>query len=161
MGLLVLSGIWAGCESPAPETPASATAVSPPPATAQETKPLEEKAPAPAVKAGEITSVDIEHLFLLKGEDKALVVDVRPNMFYLMGHIEGAISLPLKTYDASYPKKRGALEAALKAGKVLVLYCADVNCPDGYAVAKSLSAAGYPTSLYKGGWEVWKAAGLE
>jgi rhodanese-related sulfurtransferase len=159
VGLLLLCGIWAGCASPAPE----ASTATPPPVTSQDTRPPEAKAPepAPAVQAGEITSIDIEHLFLLKGDGKALVVDVRPNMFYRMGHIEGAISLPLKSYASSYPKKKGALEAALKAGKVLVLYCADVNCPDGYAVAKKLSAAGYSTSLYKGGWEEWKAAGLE
>ena len=116
-----------------------------------------EVAPVPGV----ITEVGIEQLFLLKGEGRVLVVDVRPRVFFAMGHIEGATSLPLKSFESAYPKKKPAFDAAVAAGQVIVLYCADLNCPDGYAVAKRLSARGYSTSLYKGGWAEWKAAGLE
>ena len=122
-------------------------------------KPKEEP-PVPEVAPKEITSVDLERLFLLKEEGKVLLVDVRPSVFFVLGHIDGAISMPLKSFEASYPKKKGELDAAVAVGKVIVLYCADLNCPDAYATAKKLVVDGYATSIYKGGWDEWKKAGL-
>jgi len=114
-----------------------------------------------SVKAGAITEVDLQRLLELQDGGKVLLVDVRPSLFYAMGHIPEAVSLPKKRYAAEYPKKKSALDEALAAGRVIVLYCTNVECPDGYSVAKLLSAEGYSVSLYKGGWEEWKAMGFE
>lgn len=122
---------------------------------------LPDAEPTPSGPRGVITEVDLGRLFELRDDDKALLVDVRPASFYARRHIPGAISLPKKAYATEFPLKRPELDAAVKAGKVLVLYCADEDCPDGYAVAKLLAVEGYSSSLYKGGWREWKQAGLE
>ena len=122
---------------------------------------LPEADPEPSGPRGVITEVDLGRLFELRDDDKALLIDVRPASFYARRHIPGAISLPKKAYATEFPGKRPELDAAVKAGKILVLYCADEDCPDGYAVAKLLAEEGYSSSLYKGGWREWKQAGLE
>ena len=53
-----------------------------------------------------------------------------------------------------------ALDDAVASGKVIVLYCQNVQCPDGYLVGKEMIEMGYSVSLYKGGWEEWKAMGF-
>jgi rhodanese-related sulfurtransferase len=114
----------------------------------------------PAVKPGAITDVDLNRLLQLQDEGKEFLIDVRPVLFYGMGHLPEAISMPKKSYPDSMAKVQEQIDAARKAGKVLVLYCQNVNCPDGYAVAKEMSALGYPVSIYKGGWEEWKQMGF-
>lgn len=124
--------------------------------------PAPEVVPAsPAVKKGEITSVDLPRLFDMRVNDSCLLIDVRPGLIHSIGHISGSISLPKKSFEAKYPKVKPQIDAALAAKQTVVLYCADVNCPDGYAVGKLLAEKGYSTSIYKGGWDEWKAAGVE
>ena len=116
--------------------------------------------PEPYVTPGLITEVGLQQILELMEAGRVLLVDVRPSMFYAMGHMPGAISLPRKRYQAKYPKQKTVLDNAVAADQVIVLYCANVKCPDGYTVAKLLSARGYAVSLYKGGWEEWKATGF-
>jgi rhodanese-related sulfurtransferase len=131
--------------------------------TAAVTKPVEIKkeVPVPVIKKGEITSVDIARLFEMRLAESCLLIDVRPGLIYFVGHISGSISLPKKSFEAKFPKVKPQIDAAVAAGQTIILYCADVNCPDGYAVAKILAEKGYSTSIYKGGWDEWKAADLE
>ena len=109
---------------------------------------------------GQLTEVDLQRVFEMQGDGTMLLVDVRPPVFYGMGHIPGAINLPKRYFETSFPEKREELDAAVEAGKVIVLYCTNRQCRDGYLVGKDLARLGYSTSLYKGGWEEWKAAGL-
>ncbi len=125
-----------------------------------ESKPVEVPAPAAEKPKGRISQMDIGTLFQLQGEGRAFLVDVRPAFFYNLDHIPGAISLPLKTYDAMFPGRKAQLDAAVGAGKVIVLYCADENCPDGRSTARKLAKEGYSTSVYTAGWKEWKASGL-
>ncbi len=129
------------------------------PVSADALMPISE--PGPSAPRGVITEVDLGRLFELRDDDKALLIDVRPASFYARRHIPGAISLPKKAYATEFPLKRPEIDTAVKGGKILVLYCADEDCPDGYAVAKLLAQEGYSSSLYKGGWREWKQAGLE
>ena len=115
----------------------------------------------PSIKPGVITGVDIGRLFTMKQTDKVHLVDCRPPIFYRMGHIGGAVNFPLKKYTSTLPTQQPFLDAAVKSGKVIVLYCQNVDCPDAYAVAKKLMRLGYSISIYKGGWEEWHQAGLE
>lgn len=59
-----------------------------------------------------------------------LLIDVRPQLYYRLGHIDEAESLPLVKYNKSIATKRQILDTALKSGKIIVLYCQNVNCPD-------------------------------
>ena len=109
---------------------------------------------------GTIRQVDIGSLFQLREEGRVFLVDVRPTFFFSLGHIPGAISLPLKKFDAQFPAVRPQFEAALGDGRVVVLYCTNEKCPDGLIAAGKLSKLGYSISVYKGGWKEWQDAGL-
>lgn len=109
---------------------------------------------------GQITGVDIERLFSLMQSQQVLLVDCRPGIYYHLGHIQDAMHLPLKKYARSLDTTKGLFDRALKEGKVIVIYCQNLNCPDAYLFAKGISAEGYSVSVYKGGWEEWKASGL-
>ena len=126
--------------------------------------PLQDEEPAPLRKEarveGKITRVDIGTLYQLPEEGGALLVDVRPSFFFNLGHIPGAISMPLKKFDLQFPTIRSQFEAALEGGRVVVLYCTNEKCPDGLIAARKLAKLGYSTSVYKGGWKEWQDAGL-
>lgn len=163
LGVVVL----AGCAKPEKVPPPPAPPV---PASASGTTPSAAGTPSPAGERsqpsrpdkpkGTITQVDLGTLFALQGDGQALVVDVRPAFFYNLDHIPGAISMPLRSFDTLFPAKQPEFDAALEAGKVIVLYCTDEDCPDGEATAREMAARGYSTSVYKGGWKEWKASGL-
>ena len=125
----------------------------------RETLPEPPVAPPP-VEKGTITQMDLGTLFELQGEGRAFIVDVRPAFWYKIDHIPGAISLPLKHYDSVFATKKAEFDAARTAGKVIVLYCTDEDCPDGRSTARRLAKAGYSSSVYRGGWKEWKASGL-
>ena len=112
------------------------------------------------VESGQITGVDIERLFSLLQAERVLLVDCRPQLYYRLGHIDSAINLPYKKYEVSLEKIMKRLDQGLAERKVIVLYCQNYNCPDAYLFAKKIAEKGYSTSVYKGGWQEWKASGL-
>lgn len=114
-----------------------------------------------SVKKGSVSDILIERFAEMRLNGEVFVVDTRPSIFYKMGHIEGAISLPMKKVEESYAVQRGAFDAAVKSGKTLVLYCANEQCGASKKVAKWLAERGYDVSVFEGGWEMWKQSGLE
>lgn len=117
-------------------------------------------APAKKIKPGEVTGVSIEQLFSLSESERVLLVDCRPGLFYRLGHIKGALNMPLKKYQAMNNANKAHFDRALADGRIIVFYCQNLNCPDAYLFAKAIAKEGYSTSVYKGGWEEWKASGL-
>lgn len=113
-----------------------------------------------SVKPGDITVIGLEQLFGLKQSGQVLLVDCRGTLFYRMGHIDGAINLPVKDLNGKWTKIKPQLDAAVKANQILVFYCQNKKCPYAYQAAKKLSAEGYGSTIYEGGWEQWKAIGL-
>ncbi len=107
-----------------------------------------------------IRGIQLEKLFQLLEEDSVLLVDVRPAFFFRLGHIPGAVSLPLKKFEAGFKSFRQDLDEALTSGRKVVIYCADENCPDSLTTARNLARLGYSTSVYRGGWKEWRSAGL-
>ena len=94
-------------------------------------------------------------------EGKAIILDVRPNLFYQIGHIKGAINLQIKEFEQDYKKHKELLKSAKPTQKEVVLYCAGPHCPDASKIASELKALGYVNlCVYEGGWEHWEAAGL-
>ena len=149
--------IITACQPPTEEAPPTPPVQAP---TAE--SPSEKPEPKPVtVTPGTITQMELDQFFLMRSEGKLLVVDVRRAIMFSLGHIDGAINLPLGTFNKSFPEKRPQLDAALAAGKVIVLYCDGENCQDGHNAAKALAERGYSTSIYRGGWAEWKAAGME
>ncbi|MGJ8677782.1 MAG: rhodanese-like domain-containing protein [Akkermansiaceae bacterium] len=142
------------CASKAPQDAAEAPVLAPS---------ITAKAPvvkATNVKEGEITRVETDQLFSMISADQVLLFDSRPKLYYVMGHINGAESWAPKDFEKRYLDYKPRLDAAVQSGKVIVLYCLNVECPDAYKVAKRLAADGYHTSIYKDGWEEWQRSGL-
>lgn len=107
-----------------------------------------------------VTELPIERVFELQQSGVIFLIDTRPTIFYNLGHIDGAHSLPLKSFDKSFSKNQSAIDAALAEGKKLVIYCQSEKCTDSNKMAKVMSEMGYKVSVFKGGWELWKMSGL-
>ena len=139
--------------------------------TANTTKQEAEETPATAHNAStgdvhpisrEIEVVTLDRLQSLKGNREVLVLDVRPNLFYQIGHIPDAHSLQAKDFETDYAKMRTLIETSVLQGKKIVVYCAGTHCPDAAKVAQKLSQQGHGNLLiFEGGWEGWQEAGLK
>jgi rhodanese-related sulfurtransferase len=109
---------------------------------------------------GEVSSISLEEFFQLHQSGKALVFDARPSFIYSFGHVPGAINLPKNQCDAEIPKRESEIKSALAAGKTIVVYCTSATCPDAQTVAMHISGFGHPASVFSGGWDAWKDAGM-
>ncbi|MES2983156.1 MAG: rhodanese-like domain-containing protein [Verrucomicrobiota bacterium] len=120
------------------------------------------KTPAPVIEApstpGTITRMPLGNLYQLTQGNAALIYDVRPTIFYKMGHIPGAISFPKDDFDKAIAKHEVQIKAANKNQTPVVIYCTNLACPDALTVATQLSQRGHNVSVLQGGYESWKAA---
>jgi rhodanese-related sulfurtransferase len=113
---------------------------------------------ATTMTPGTVTRMPIGTLYQLTQSKAALIIDVRPLIFYKMGHIPGAISFPKADFDKSIDKQETQIINAIKNQIPVVLYCTDLACPDAITVATRLSERGHSVSVLQGGYEAWKAA---
>ena len=120
------------------------------------------KTPTPVVKApttpGTITRMPLGTLYQLTQGNAALIYDVRPLIFYKIGHIPGAMSFPKADFDKDIVKHEVKIKTAIKNQSPVVIYCTDFACPDALTVATQLSERGHNVSVLQGGYEAWKAA---
>lgn len=123
-------------------------------------KPAEEAKPESQVAAAPIGSIEITELFGLVESGGVLLYHVRPPFVQTLGRIPGAIGMPRKKFDERISDEEPRMKQAVAAGRSVVLYCANLKCPDAGAVAASLSRRGIATKVYHAGWEEWKAADL-
>jgi rhodanese-related sulfurtransferase len=107
-----------------------------------------------------VVEIPIEKVFDLQQTNSILLIDTRPPIFYKMGHIEGAQSIPLKSFDKNIDSTKSTLDAAMVAGKNIVIYCQNEKCQDSTRMAQSLMSSGYDVRVFKGGWQLWKLSGL-
>ncbi len=107
-----------------------------------------------------VAELSIEKVFELQQTGSVLLIDTRSPVFYNLGHIDGAYSLPLKSFKKGFESLRSTLDAAVTEEKKIVVYCQSEKCPDSFKMARALSSAGYNVSIFKGGWELWKMSGL-
>ncbi len=92
-----------------------------------------------------------EQLRAMIADGAALVVDVREPDEFASGHIEGAVNLPLSSFDP------GKLPQA--PGKTTVLQCAGGK-RSGMALDRCAQAEAVVDTHLAGGIGAWKAAGL-
>jgi len=110
----------------------------------------------------EIEIVSLEKLREWKQEERAVIFDVRPHLFYQIGHIPSSYSLQIKIFDVDYKTHTKRIDDAMKQGKEIVIYCAGPHCPDASKVAMRLKKMNYRNlSVFEGGWDVWEREGLE
>jgi rhodanese-related sulfurtransferase len=86
----------------------------------------------------------------------ALFIDSRHEFDYKLGHIKGAINLPLNEYNL----KMGAL-VQLPREKLIVIYCDGADCNSSIELSARLFADGFlSVKIFFGGWGEWKAQNL-
>lgn len=154
ISLAVMAIVLAAC--------ADKPALAPPTSSLPEKPQAEEKFDKPVLMngRGKISSIALEDFFLLHQSGKTLVIDARPSIFHQFGHIPGAISLPAKNCDPAIARREAEIKAAIADGKTIVTYCSGLLCPDARTVASHISGFGYPASVFSGGWDAWKDAGM-
>jgi rhodanese-related sulfurtransferase len=108
---------------------------------------------ASAVVFGE---VDADFVQQFGSGPGTMLLDARGFAAYQLGHIPGAISLPLVGFAGSFP----ALELRLREARLLVVYCSGPTCNDSRDLARLLWENGLKSLLlYKGGMEDWSGRG--
>lgn len=89
----------------------------------------------------------------------AVLVDARSRVFWRLGHLPDAISVPHDDFSRGLPYLRQAM--AQTPGKPIVVYCEGGPCHDGSSVAQRLIANGFAAvRLFRAGWVAWEASGL-
>jgi rhodanese-related sulfurtransferase len=87
---------------------------------------------------------------------KAVFIDARHEFDYNLGHIKGAINIPLRMFE----KKRSVLDSISKA-QVLIAYCDGAECNSSIELSVILAKAGYSdVKIFFGGWSEWTASNL-
>lgn len=80
------------------------------------------------------------------------VLDVRPEAEFTLGHVVGAVNIPLEKL-----KRR---LAALDAGKEIIAYCRGPYCVLSFEAVAMLRAKGFDARRLEDGLPEWQAAGL-
>jgi len=91
------------------------------------------------------------------GDGSAVIVDARDADFYLLGHIPGALNLPVHNFDQAYPET----SQQLPFDEPIIVYCEGFNCEMSDQLAEKLLFAGHSQVLvYTGGIEEWEGKGM-
>jgi len=80
------------------------------------------------------------------------VLDVRPEDEFALGHLPGALNIPLAALEQRL--------AELPTGREVVAYCRGPYCVLSFEAVAALRARGYPVHRLEDGYPEWKAAGL-
>ena len=82
---------------------------------------------------------------------KALFIDARHEFDYKLGHIRGAISIPLNIFET----KKAVLDTIPK-NRLLVAYCDGEECNSSIELSVKLAKEGYTdVKIFFGGWREW------
>ncbi|QTN31277.1 rhodanese-like domain-containing protein [Akkermansiaceae bacterium] len=149
----LFSAMLLSCAEP-PEKPIPA--LKPAPAAPENGTPVQTLA-AP-MQPGSVTRMPLGDLYQLVQSNAALIYDVRPAIYFRMGHIPGAVSWPKSKLAADLPANEARIRSANSANTPVVIYCTDFACPDAVSVANALAARGHRVSVLQGGYEAWKIA---
>lgn len=103
------------------------------------------------------SEVDADFVRAIGPGSGTLLLDARAAAAFRLGHIPGALSLPLAEFARSFPP----LAYRLREARMLVAYCSGPNCNDSRDLARRLWEQGLKNLLlYKGGMEDWNEKGL-
>ena len=80
------------------------------------------------------------------------VLDVRPRDEFALGHLPGAVNIPLRELEARLAELDGAQE--------IVAYCRGPYCVLSYEAVAALRARGFKVRRLEDGLPEWRAAGL-
>src|SRR5262249_12089866 len=80
------------------------------------------------------------------------VLDVRPTDEFALGHLPGAVNIPLRELEARL--------AELDRTQEIVAYCRGLYCVLSYEAVAALRARGFNVRRLEDGLPEWRAAGL-
>ena len=120
---------------------------------------VEELRPSATVSVALDGDVDRDEMQRISLNHGALILDARPEIFYRLGHIPSAVSLPRDDFDKHYQALQSTLQS--HRNQPFVVYCSNFHCPDSQIVAATLQKLGYQhVRLFRGGWDDWEAVNL-
>jgi len=99
-----------------------------------------------------LEAVSREDLISRLRDGLVTILDVRPEDEFALGHLPGAVNIPL-----------GKLEhrlGELPAGREVIAYCRGPYCVLSFEAVAALRARGYLVRRLEDGYPEWKAAGL-
>jgi rhodanese-related sulfurtransferase len=100
---------------------------------------------------------DFEALKVALQRPETVLVDARPGLFYKMGHLPGAVSLPVDETDEA---ALSAWRAGQNPKSVIIVYCTDDLCHMADQLSKRLTALGLFPTIFSPGFAGWEEAGL-
>jgi rhodanese-related sulfurtransferase len=80
------------------------------------------------------------------------VLDVRPDDEFALGHLPGAVNIPLRNLKARLSE--------LDPKQEIVAYCRGPYCVLSYEAVAALRACGFKARRLEDGFPEWRAAGL-
>jgi len=101
----------------------------------------------------EMEAISREELVARLKDGLVTVLDVRPKREFALGHLPGAINIPVDELHrrlAELPKRRE-----------IVAYCRGPYCVMSFDAVAALRSKGYRTRRLEDGFPEWKAAGLD
>ena len=105
---------------------------------------------------GGLPAVSLKDAIEAHEGDYALFVDAREPDIFKVGHIPGAINLPVKDFDGVFPTVKKRLLAAPR----IITYCDGASCEMSVELTEKLLFAGLErVEIFTGGMQQWKAAG--
>jgi rhodanese-related sulfurtransferase/DNA-binding transcriptional ArsR family regulator len=96
--------------------------------------------------------VSREELLEKSRAGEVTVLDVRPADEFALGHLPGAVNIPLRELEARL--------AELDGGQEIVAYCRGPYCVLSYEAVAVLRARGFKVRRLEDGLPEWRAAGL-
>jgi ArsR family transcriptional regulator len=100
----------------------------------------------------ELEPVAAEELMTRLREESVVLLDVRPEDEYGLGHLPGALNIPLRELErrlSELPRRRE-----------IVAYCRGPYCVLSFEAVAALRARGFRVRRLEEGFPEWKAAGL-
>ena len=103
----------------------------------------------------ELTTADLVQDFPV---GKYSFVDARPEMEFEMGHVPGAINIPIDKEGSELAE----LAAMVDSSRKVIVYCDGLTCGKSLIVAQKLLGLGFKDiSIYTDGIDGWIGAGMD
>jgi rhodanese-related sulfurtransferase/biotin operon repressor len=99
-----------------------------------------------------LEAINAEELLRRMREDSVTLLDVRAETEYAVGHVPGAVNIPLAELEHRL--------AELPRDQEVIAYCRGPHCALSAEAVRALSAKGYKARHFDGGLPGWQALGL-
>ena len=104
------------------------------------------------LKRDELEPITREELLQRSRSGEITILDVRPHDEFALGHLPGAMNIPLRELEARL--------AELDPAQEIVAYCRGPYCVLSYDAVAALRARGFKVRRLEDGLPEWRAAGL-